>query len=102
MEIRGEKEHVAFNFFFCPIEQNRAADGGQFAQLRSQHVHPWKRSLYPYCLFFPHCFHLTFGSIQPRVLIKGRAALPHSQRACLIFHPLSRIKKEGTYKLEHV
>lgn len=42
------------------------------------------------------------SSIQPSILIKGRAALPRSQWACLIFHPLSRIKKEGTYKLERV
>lgn len=46
--------------------------------------------------------HLTSVSIQPRSLIKGRAALPLSQQACLIFCPLICIKKEGTYKLERV
>ncbi len=74
-----------------------------FAELCSQHVHQWTRSLYPCCLFFPPLMLSSgFAPIQPSVLIKGRAALPRSQRACLIFHPLSRIKKKGTYKLEHV
>lgn len=40
--------------------------------------------------------------IQPRILIKGRVALPLSRRACLIFHPLGRGKKEATYKRERV
>lgn len=34
-------DHVAFNFFICPIEQNHTADGDQFAQLCGQPVHPW-------------------------------------------------------------
>lgn len=45
------------------------------------------------------CFHLMLSYIQLSILIKGPA---HSHRACLIFHSLSHIKKEGTYKLEHV
>lgn len=59
-------------------------------------VHPWPHSLYPHCLFPSRCFHVMFSSIQLSHLIKGRAALPRSQRACLIFCSLSCVKKEGT------
>lgn len=48
------------------------------------------------------CFHLMSVPIQPRILIKGRAALPLSRWACLIFRPLGCGKKEATYKLERV
>lgn len=68
-------------------------------QLCGHHIHLRTHSVIVSLLSF---FSAAFICHSVLFSIKGRASLSHSQRACLIFHPVSCIKKEGTYKLEHV